>query len=97
MNPVSTRRWNLQWVLGGALLAIGLSCALAALAIDSVRIEGQKLKLALSVDTGDVNNDLWAVWGSSATDVYAVGTVGTNLHYDGNPAGTWLLLPSISP
>ena len=50
-----------------------------------------------SVDTGDVNNDLWAVWGSSATDVYAVGTVGTNLHYDGNPAGTWLLLPSISP
>ena len=50
-----------------------------------------------SVDTGDVNNDLWAVWGSSATDVYAVGTVGTNLHYDGNPAGTWLLLPSTSP
>ena len=50
-----------------------------------------------SEGTGDVNYDLWAVWGSSADDVYAMGTLGTNLHYDGNPAGTWLLLPSISP
>ena len=50
-----------------------------------------------SVDIGDVDNDLWAVWGSSATDVYAVGTLGTNLHYDGNPGGNWLILPSISP
>lgn len=50
-----------------------------------------------SEDTGDVDNDLWVVWGSSADDVYAVGMAGTNLHYDGNPAGTWLLLPGISP
>jgi len=50
-----------------------------------------------SVDIGDVDKDLWAVWGSSADDVYAVGTVGTNLYYDGNPGGNWLLLPSISP
>ena len=49
------------------------------------------------VDSGDVDNDLSAVWGSSATDVYAVGTLGTNLHYDGNPGGNWLILPSISP
>jgi hypothetical protein len=50
-----------------------------------------------AVDIGDVDNDLWAVWGSSASDVYAVGTLGTNLHYDGNPGGNWLILPSISP
>ena len=50
-----------------------------------------------SEDIGGVDNDLWAVWGSSATDVYAVGTFGSNLHYNGNPAGTWELLPSISP
>jgi hypothetical protein len=50
-----------------------------------------------SEDIGDVDNDLWTVWGSSATDVYAMGTLGTNLHYDGNPGGNWLILPSISP
>ena len=50
-----------------------------------------------SEDIGDVDNDLWTVWGSSATDVYAMGTEGTNLHYDGNPGGNWLILPSISP
>jgi len=50
-----------------------------------------------AVDIGDIDNDLWAVWGSSANDVYAVGTLGTNLYYDGNPGGNWLILPSISP
>ncbi len=27
--------------------------------------------------------DLWDVWGTSASDVYAVGVWGTILHYDG--------------
>jgi hypothetical protein len=31
-------------------------------------------------------NDLSAVWGSSATDVFAVGDAGTIFHYDGS---TW--------
>jgi hypothetical protein len=31
-----------------------------------------------------VTNDLYGVWGSSGTDVFAVGSVGTLLHYDGN-------------
>ena len=30
-------------------------------------------------------------------DVYAVGTLGINLHYDGNPEGNWRTLPDISP
>ena len=50
-----------------------------------------------SMDTGDVDKDLSAVWGSSANDVYAVGLLGTILQYDGNPEGNWFLLPSISP
>ena len=43
------------------------------------------------------NYNLWAIWGSSANDVYAVGTGGAILHYDGNSGDNWELLPSISP
>jgi len=50
-----------------------------------------------TVDIGDVDNDLWAVWGSSVNNVYAMGTNGINLRYDGNPEGKWLILPEISP
>jgi len=50
-----------------------------------------------NVDIGNVNNDLWAIWGSSENDVYVMGTSGINLHYDGNQAGDWLILPAISP
>lgn len=49
------------------------------------------------VELEEVSNDLWAVWGSSAMDVYAVGTLGINLHYDGNPEGDWITLSDISP
>jgi hypothetical protein len=35
--------------------------------------------------------DLHAVWGFSATDVYAVGAGGTILHYDG---AVWSRVPS---
>ncbi len=35
------------------------------------------------IETG-VDADLYSVWGSSANDVFAVGTSGTILHYDGN-------------
>lgn len=49
------------------------------------------------VHGGDAIYDLLALWGSSATDVYAVGTGGVNFHYDGNPGGDWETLPSISP
>ena len=33
--------------------------------------------------------ELRGVWGSSATDVFAVGVGGIILHYDGNPEGIW--------
>ena len=36
-----------------------------------------------SMDSG-LTNDLYAIWGTSKTDVYAVGSVGTLLHFDGN-------------
>ena len=38
----------------------------------------------------DINNDFYSVWGSARDDVYVVGTFGIKLHYDGNPAGTWV-------
>jgi hypothetical protein len=37
----------------------------------------------ISMDNG-LTNDLYGVWGSSGTDVFAVGSVGMLLHYDGN-------------
>ena len=49
------------------------------------------------VEIGYVNNDLWAIWGSSENDVYVMGTSGINLHYDGNQEEEWLILPAISP
>ena len=43
------------------------------------------------IDPGqEINNDFYSVWGSAADDVYVVGTLGKKLHYDGNPAGTWV-------
>lgn len=48
-------------------------------------------------DIGGAQNDLWAVWGSSADDVYAVGMQGINVHYDGNPQRTWTTIQAISP
>jgi hypothetical protein len=36
-------------------------------------------------------NDLLSIWGSGATDVFAVGSLGTIVHWDGN---RWSLLPS---
>jgi hypothetical protein len=44
-----------------------------------------------------VSNDLWGVWGSSENDVYAVGSLGINLHYNGNAQGDWEILQDISP
>ena len=38
----------------------------------------------------DINNDFYSVWGSAADNVYAVGSFGKKLHYDGNSAGTWV-------
>jgi len=37
----------------------------------------------------DTTFELRGVWGSSATDIFAVGVDGIILHYDGNPEGTW--------
>ena len=45
----------------------------------------------------NITYDLWAIWGSSATNVYTVGTGGINLFYDGNQQGDWLVMPDISP
>lgn len=50
----------------------------------------------LPVETG-FPNDFYGVWGTSDHDVYIVGTLGINLHYDGNEQGEWELLEDISP
>lgn len=38
-------------------------------------------------------NGIWSLWGSSATDIFAVGYYGTILHYDGT---NWSLMASAS-
>jgi len=46
-----------------------------------------------TMNSGTTNN-LKDVWGSSATDIFAVGADGIILHYDGNPEGTWSAMDS---
>ena len=41
-----------------------------------------------TMNSGTTSN-LTGVWGSSATDVFAVGVGGIILHYDGNPEDSW--------
>lgn len=41
----------------------------------------------------NVESNLTAVWGSSATDVYAAGTDGVVLHYDGS---SWVRVPQVT-
>jgi len=41
--------------------------------------------------TSGTTNPLWGIWGSSASDVFAVGYMGTILHYDGS---TWSAMTS---
>ncbi len=47
------------------------------------------------MDSG-TKRSLAGVWGSSAGDVFAVGILGTILHYDGNPEGTWTAMDNKS-
>ena len=42
-----------------------------------------------SVSPAGITSTLSGVWGSASNDVYAVGTLGIKLHYDGNPDYTW--------
>ena len=46
--------------------------------------------------TSNTSGDLEGVWGSSASDIFAVGEDGVIVHYDGNPEGEWENMP-ISP
>ena len=39
---------------------------------------------------------LYGVWGNGPDDVYAVGDIGTILHYDGNDLGVWTQLTNLS-
>ena len=42
-----------------------------------------------------INNDLYDVWGSSATDVFAVGAYGTILRHDGEDGNTGCAVETI--
>lgn len=44
------------------------------------------------MNTGPTDRNLYDIWGSSATDVYAVSTGGIIIHYDGNLDGIWTLI-----
>jgi hypothetical protein len=48
-------------------------------------------KVRLSIVPSGVYESMYALWGTSASDVWAVGAAGTTLHYDGK---TWSKIPS---
>ena len=66
------------------ILAVLFSCFLAVLPLTCVNAAGSWSYLDL-----EFTNDFYAVWGTAADDVYAMGTLGINIHYDGNAEGTW--------
>jgi hypothetical protein len=75
-----------------ALLAVFLLPALTSLPVSA---DGS----TWSAMTSGTTNHLWNVWGSSATDVFAVGIYGTILHYNGSagssggmPTWFWILI-----
>ena len=41
---------------------------------------------------GSTDRNLYGIWGSSESDVYATSTNGLIIHYDGNPEGFWSLI-----
>jgi len=43
--------------------------------------------------TSNTSKDFDGVWGSSGSDVFAVGEDGVIVHYDGNPEGEWENMP----
>ena len=43
----------------------------------------RRIGSSLSAMSSGTTEDLWGVWGSSGSDVFAVGLEGTILHYDG--------------
>jgi hypothetical protein len=43
--------------------------------------------------TSNTSKDIEGVWGSSGSDVFAVGEDGVIVHYDGNPEGEWENMP----
>jgi len=63
-----------------------LLCAL--LFVPSLSLFGIAQAEWTPMDSG-TTNALRGVWGSSATDVFAVGIGGVILYYDGNPEGSW--------
>jgi hypothetical protein len=46
-------------------------------------------RAAWTVMDSSTTYELRGVWGSSATEVFAVGIAGVIVYYDGNSAGTW--------
>ena len=55
---------------------------------ESISYSWAAMQSVTTMNSGTTSN-LTGVWGSSASDVFAVGTDGTIRHYNGNPEGTW--------
>ena len=80
---------------------LGLASGKNAGSIRAVAVYGSAAGTALIVVPGPIwvqvpaitTNDLYAVWGSSSSDVWVVGVAGTVLHFDGN---AWTALPPIT-
>ena len=73
-------------------LKLILICSLILLPLyDAAALAGWSL-----IESG-TQRMLNAVWGSSESDVFAAGTLGTILHYDGNPAIAWSAMDNHSP
>jgi hypothetical protein len=69
-----------------ALMSISILISILLLPFHAVTFAAEWYEM----DPGqEINNDFYSVWGSGADNVYAAGTFGIKLYYDGNPAGTW--------
>jgi hypothetical protein len=66
----------------GLTLTATVLAVLFAIAADYAKADWQTM-------SSENTSGLSGVWGSSGTDVFAVGNGGTILHYNGNSDGSW--------
>lgn len=79
----SSGRAAVQWTLGQGSVDSATARAASATATFAARTVTPSSPLTWTVEASGTTHNINAVWGSSGTNVYAVGDSGAFLHYDG--------------